>query len=142
MRAELLERYRSLPLPSRTEEHWRFTDLAGFDPDAWASTAAPDAPTRTASLLDLDVAGSATVDETGIRTESVGIEPNRRVVIVSTAPGARGPVPLRQPGPPMGGGFRPRPGPAGGGAYGPRRSFGPRPGGFRPRPGGPGDRPR
>lgn len=85
----------------------------------------------------------AVQEETGIRTESVGIEPNRRVVIASTAPGAHGPVPLRRPGPPLGGSFRPRPGaPAGGGAYGPRRSFGPRPGGFRPRPGGPGDRPR
>lgn len=77
----------------------------------------------------------------GIRTESVGIEPNRRIVISSTAPGARGPVaappPFRRPSP---GGFRPRPGgaPAGGAPYGPRRGFGPRPGGFRPRPGGPG----
>lgn len=87
-------------------------------------------------------------EQPGIRTESVGIEPNRRVVISSTAPGARGPVPsapFRQPPPP--GGFRPRPGgpPAGAAPYGPRRDFGPRPGGFRPRPGGPsgpGDRTR
>jgi spoIIIJ-associated protein len=67
----------------------------------------------------------------GLRTESVGIEPNRRVVISSTAPGARGPFP-----PPPAGGFRPRPGGGyGGGVGGPRRSFGgPRPGGYRPRP--------
>jgi spoIIIJ-associated protein len=67
----------------------------------------------------------------GVRTESVGIEPNRRVVILSTAPGARGPV---QPRP--AGGFRPRPaGGYGGGYGGPRRTFGgPRPGGYRPRP--------
>ena len=81
----------------------------------------------------------AVQDQQGIRTESVGIEPNRRVVISSTAPGARGPVPaapFRRPAP---GGFRPRPGgaPAGAAPYGPRRGFGPRPGGFRPRPGGP-----
>ncbi len=31
-RPELLERYRELPLPSTRDEHWRFTDLAGFDP--------------------------------------------------------------------------------------------------------------
>jgi spoIIIJ-associated protein len=67
----------------------------------------------------------------GVRTESVGIEPNRRVVISSTAPGARGafrPQPV--------GGFRPRPGGGYGGGYGgPRRTFGgPRPGGYRPRP--------
>ena len=67
--------------------------------------------------------------EQGLRTESVGVEPNRRVVISSTAPGARGAF---RPAP---GGFRPRPGYGGGGGYGPRRGFsGPRPGGYRPRP--------
>jgi spoIIIJ-associated protein len=67
----------------------------------------------------------------GVRTESVGIEPNRRVVISSTAPGARGPFVPRPAG-----GFRPRPGGGYGGGYGgPRRTFGgPRPGGYRPRP--------
>lgn len=70
----------------------------------------------------------------GLKTESVGIEPNRRVVISSTQPGARGPFRQR----PEGGGFRPRGGGYGGyGGYGggPRRTFGgPRPGGYRPRP--------
>lgn len=75
-------------------------------------------------IVHLAVQGTA-----GLRTESVGTEPNRRVVISSTAPGARGPVgprgPMRGPG-----GFR-RPGMAA-----PRRPFGPRPGGpggYRPR---------
>ncbi|HUQ41623.1 MAG TPA: RNA-binding cell elongation regulator Jag/EloR [Candidatus Limnocylindrales bacterium] len=68
--------------------------------------------------------------EQGVRTESVGIEPNRRVVISSTAPGARGPFVPRPAG-----GFRPRPGGFAGGYGGPRRTFGgPRPGGYRPRP--------
>ena len=35
-RAEALERYRSLPLPDTSMEAWRFTDLRGFDPDAFA----------------------------------------------------------------------------------------------------------
>lgn len=84
-------------------------------------------------IVHLEVQG-----ESGIATESVGLEPNRRVVISSTAPGARGPTPAFTPG----GGFRPGPRP-GGAPYGPRRSFGPRPGGIRPRPGGngTGDRP-
>ncbi|HET8568592.1 MAG TPA: RNA-binding cell elongation regulator Jag/EloR [Candidatus Limnocylindria bacterium] len=70
--------------------------------------------------------------EAGIRTESVGVEPNRRVVISSTAPGARGPAaPLRRP--PPGPGMRR---PSGAPSYGPRRGFGPRPGGYRPRPPG------
>jgi spoIIIJ-associated protein len=70
----------------------------------------------------------AVQDTPGVKTESVGIDPNRRVVISSTAPGARGPAPLRPPRP-GGGGYR------GGepGRYGPRRGFGPRPGGYRPR---------
>jgi spoIIIJ-associated protein len=65
----------------------------------------------------------------GLRTESVGIEPNRRVVISSTAPGARGPVGMRgRPIPGRGGPMR-RP-------MGPRRTF--EPGReYRPRYGGP-----
>ena len=31
-RADALAAYERLPLPDTTEEHWRFTDLAGFDP--------------------------------------------------------------------------------------------------------------
>jgi spoIIIJ-associated protein len=75
----------------------------------------------------------AVQDAPGVKTESVGIDPNRRVVISSTAPGARGPAPFR----PRSGGYR------GGapGQYGPRRGFGPRPGGYRPRGFGPRDRP-
>jgi Fe-S cluster assembly protein SufD len=67
-RAELLERYRALPLPTVKDEHWRFTDLAGFDPDAWtangaAETAAPP------SMLELDAGGVAYVGEAGIAIE-------------------------------------------------------------------------
>ena len=73
----------------------------------------------------------------GVKTESVGMDPNRRVVISSTAPGARGPVGFRPARP---GGFRngPRPGgPAGSGGFAGRRPYPPRPGGVRPpRPGG------
>jgi len=35
--AEALDRYRELPLPDTTQEHWRFTDLRGFDPAAFAA---------------------------------------------------------------------------------------------------------
>jgi predicted RNA-binding protein Jag len=72
----------------------------------------------------------AVQDTPGVKTESVGVDPNRRVVISSTAPGARGPAQFRPR--PAGGGIR-GPGGAGGpGRYGPRRGFGPRPGGYRP----------
>jgi len=76
-------------------------------------------------------------DQPGIKTESVGMDPNRRVVISSTAPGARGPVGFRPAAP---GGFRNGPRPAGpprSGPYATRRPYPPRPGGVRPpRPGG------
>ena len=71
----------------------------------------------------------AVQDTPGVKTESVGVDPNRRVVISSTAPGARGPSSFRPRAP---GGFR---GGGGQGRYGPRRGFGPRPGGYPPRPG-------
>jgi Fe-S cluster assembly protein SufD len=68
MRAELVERYRALPLPTTREEHWRFTDLAGFDPEAWRADAAT--AVEVPSLLELDVAASATIDEAGIRIDN------------------------------------------------------------------------
>src|SRR5881394_2230407 len=69
MRAEALERYRELPLPDTTEEHWRFTDLAGFDPDAFQGGSEPKAQTLGQSILELDVAGLATITESGIEIE-------------------------------------------------------------------------
>jgi Fe-S cluster assembly protein SufD len=68
-RAELLERYRALPLPTTKDEHWRFTDLAGFDPDAWTANGAAGIAAPP-SLLDVEVAGVAHVGESGIEIES------------------------------------------------------------------------
>src|SRR3954449_1418687 len=72
-RAELLERYRALPLPTTSQEAWRFTDLRGFDPDAFASNGhAPGAAPGTRpeeTMLDIDVAGTAVVGEDGIVIE-------------------------------------------------------------------------
>jgi Fe-S cluster assembly protein SufD len=72
MRAELLERYRKLPLPTTSDEHWRFTDLKGFDPDSFVQNGqvqgqAPDA--AALSMVEVDVAGAATVTETGIEIQ-------------------------------------------------------------------------
>jgi len=65
-RAELLERYRALPLPTTKDEPWRFTDLRGFDPDAFSAQGEGDAPSR---MLDIAVSGLATVTENGIEIE-------------------------------------------------------------------------
>ncbi len=74
-RTALLERYRALPLPDTSMEAWRFTDLSGFDPDAFtvpnghplvseASSEDRTGPERT--MLDIDAAAIATVGEGGV----------------------------------------------------------------------------
>jgi Fe-S cluster assembly protein SufD len=76
-RAELLERYRSLPLPDTSMEAWRFTDLAGFDPDSFS--AGPNGHVRGSdpksrpqeTMLDIDAAAVATLGEGGIEISGV-----------------------------------------------------------------------
>jgi Fe-S cluster assembly protein SufD len=69
-RTNLLERYRALPLPTTKDEHWRFTDLRGFDPDAFAENGHRAAsPAAAESMLEIDVSGLATVSESGIEIE-------------------------------------------------------------------------
>ncbi len=67
-RAELLERYRALPLPTTKDEHWRFTDLSGFDPEAWTANGATGIAAPP-SMLELDASGAAYVGESGIEIE-------------------------------------------------------------------------
>ena len=67
-RADAAARYAELPLPDTTQEAWRFTDLRGFDPDAFALDAEPEAG-AVEQLVELDVAGLATVTEGGIEIE-------------------------------------------------------------------------
>ena len=67
-RAEALERYRALALPTTQEESWRFTDLRGFDPESYDGEAQPGA-VDFGSLLDLDVAGFAAVTEGALTIE-------------------------------------------------------------------------
>jgi Fe-S cluster assembly protein SufD len=67
-RAELTERYSQLPFPTTSDEHWRFTDLKDFDPEAFSANSAPEivaAPT----MLDVDAAGLAVVSEAGIEIQ-------------------------------------------------------------------------
>lgn len=70
MRAELAERYRTLPLPTRRDEHWRFTDLSGFDPDAWSTDTDVSASRSPLSFVELDAAGVATLDDSGLEIVS------------------------------------------------------------------------
>jgi len=95
MRAELLERYRALPLPSTTDEPWRFTDLKGFDPDTFVSNGHVGAQTpaeAAGSMLELDVAALATVSEDGIEIErapaEITFEPLRDHELLGTLVGS------------------------------------------------------
>ncbi len=66
-RSDALAAYEKLPLPDTTEEHWRFTDLRDFDPDSFGHVLASDAKTGLeGTMVDLDVAGFATVTADGI----------------------------------------------------------------------------
>jgi Fe-S cluster assembly protein SufD len=69
-RQDALARYEELPVPDTTMEAWRFTNLRGFDPNAY--TAEPDEGlVQTESMLpELEVSGWAEVSETGIRIHS------------------------------------------------------------------------
>src|SRR5690348_5976049 len=64
-RADALAAYEALPIPDTSEEHWRFTDLRGFDPQTFRAVTVTDHESVT-TLLDLDVAGYASVTEQGI----------------------------------------------------------------------------
>jgi len=64
-RPELLERYQAIPLPTKLDEHWRFTDLTGFDPDGYVA-AGTGTETLPATMLEIDASGTASVGESGI----------------------------------------------------------------------------
>ena len=68
-RDAIRERYAALPLPTTKDEHWRFTDLKGFDPDAWTANGATEIASPPA-MLELDAAGVAHVGEAGIEIVS------------------------------------------------------------------------
>src|SRR3954451_1051366 len=80
-RADLLERYRALPLPTTRDEAWRFTDLKGFDPESFGHVPGTVPGTRPERMLDIEVAGLATVTEASIETarprEGIPFEPLR-----------------------------------------------------------------
>src|SRR5262249_61786507 len=90
-RAELLERYRSLALPTTREEAWRFTDLRGFDPDSFSANGAASV-VRAERMLDLEVAGLASVSEGGIEIdrvpEGITFEPLDRHELLGTLVGS------------------------------------------------------
>jgi Fe-S cluster assembly protein SufD len=68
-RPEARKRYEELPLPTTSDESWRFTDLKGFDPDSYASNGHGAGSRPAGAMLDVDVTGLAVVTESGIEIE-------------------------------------------------------------------------
>ena len=68
-RSDALAAYEKLPLPDTTEEHWRFTDLRGFDPDSFGHVRGQTPSRPEGTMVDLDVSGRATVTADGIEIE-------------------------------------------------------------------------
>jgi len=64
-RAAAKKVYGELSLPTTSEEGWRFTDLTGLDLDAY-ELAGEARPAEIAPLVELDFAGSARIDESGV----------------------------------------------------------------------------
>jgi Fe-S cluster assembly protein SufD len=64
-RAQALDRYNELPLPSTSDEHWRFTDLRGFDPESFAVDGT-GARSVADSMLEIDAAAVADATEGGL----------------------------------------------------------------------------
>jgi len=66
-REDAAKRFEKLPLPTTADEHWRFTDLRGFEPVSDTGTVSD---TSAKPALELDVAGRALVTEAGIEIVS------------------------------------------------------------------------
>jgi len=75
-REQAAKRFDELPLPTTADEHWRFTDLRGFEPTQVPGTSVPGTGT---AALDLDVVARAHVTENGIEIlsapEGITFEP-------------------------------------------------------------------
>ena len=78
-REEAAKRFEELPLPSTADEHWRFTDLRGFEPVSFGHVQGQSLDGSRSAMLDLDVAGRAVVSESGIEIieapEGIRFEP-------------------------------------------------------------------
>jgi Fe-S cluster assembly protein SufD len=89
-RSAAATRYAELPLPTTTDEHWRFTDLKGFDPESFVSNGhVPGSGPQTGlpeTMLDVDTAGVAVVREAGI---SIVRSPDPRITFAPFADHAR-----------------------------------------------------
>jgi len=77
-RSSARERYAELPLPTKRDEAWRFTDLEGFDPERFAADG--DAAESADSILpDLPLTAFVAVSENGLRIDAGDLPEGVRV---------------------------------------------------------------
>jgi len=68
-RTDARARYDAIPLPTTKDEHWRFTDLKGFDPEAWTANGATEIASPP-TMLELDASGVVYIGEAGLEIAS------------------------------------------------------------------------
>jgi Fe-S cluster assembly protein SufD len=94
-RNELLSAYQALPLPSTSDESWRFTELKGFDPDTFVQNGhgrgqSPDGAAQ--AMLEIDTAGVVSVSADGISVdrapEGIRFEPLAQHELLGTLVGS------------------------------------------------------
>jgi Fe-S cluster assembly protein SufD len=93
-REEARQRYASLPLPTTSDEHWRFTDLKGFDPDAFARDGhgvGQRPATVEGAVVEVDASAMVTVTASGVEIErgadGVTVEPLKDHELLGTLVG-------------------------------------------------------
>jgi len=69
-REEARRLYEALPMPTTSDESWRFTNLKGFDPESFSANGATDVASA-AGMLELEAAGIVRVSEGGLELERV-----------------------------------------------------------------------
>src|SRR5215203_879591 len=69
-REEARRLYDALPMPTTSDESWRFTNLKGFDPESFSANGASGVATA-AGMLELEAAGVVRVSEGGLELERV-----------------------------------------------------------------------
>lgn len=70
-REELRARYEALPWPDTSQEHWRFTDLSGFDPEGFDAVAQPVTVIASSLLDKIELSALVHVTELGVEIEHV-----------------------------------------------------------------------
>ena len=69
-REEARRLYEALPMPTTSDESWRFTNLKGFDPESFSANGAIDVASA-AGMLELEAGGIVRVSEGGLELERV-----------------------------------------------------------------------